>query len=102
MIKRLLLTVPEVMRHISVIVAAQLAALVVNIIMIFIIADFIQDLFNKEGNLLIPIIAIAAAVLLRMISQKIQIMAVYRSSEKVKAYFRDALFRKVYGFGLAH
>lgn len=102
MMKRLLITVPEAMRHISVIVLAQLTALVVNILMIFVIADFVQDLFSGDGNIVLLIVAIAAAIILRMLLQKIQTLAVFKSSEKVKTYFRSSLFKKVYGFGLGY
>lgn len=102
MMKRLLTTVPEAMKYISIIVLAQLAALVVNIVMIFIIADFAQALFLGNGNIVFLISAIIAAVLLRMLSQKIQTLAVFKSSEKVKSYFRSSLFKKVYGFGLGY
>lgn len=102
MMKRLLITVPEAMRHISVIVLAQLTALVVNILMIFVIADFVQDLFSGDGNIVLLIVAIAAAIILRMLLQKIQTLAVFKSSEKVKTYFRSSLFKKVYSFGLGY
>ena len=69
MMKRLLITVPEAMRHISVIVLAQLTALVVNILMIFVIADFVQDLFSGDGNIVLLIVAIAAAIILRLLIQ---------------------------------
>ena len=78
MMKRLLITVPEAMRHISVIVLAQLTALVVNILMIFVIADFVQDLFSGDGYIVLLIVAIAAAIILRMILQKILKLAVFK------------------------
>ncbi len=100
--KRLLTTVPEALRYIGIIVLSQLFALVVNIGMIFIIANYVANLLHGEDQFLPLLLAIGCALLLRMLCQKIQTSAAFYSSKRVKEHFRDALFQKIYGFGLAY
>ncbi len=70
--KRLLQAVSGTRRYIAISVIMQVVALVVNIFMIFVIADFAQALLDANFQLAPVCMAIGAALLLRLICQYLQ------------------------------
>lgn len=100
--KRLLQAVSGTRRYIAISVIMQVVALVVNIFMIFVIADFAQALLDANFQLAPVCMAIGAALLLRLICQYLQTWANYRSSIAVKQRLRIALFDKAYAYGVSY
>ncbi|MDO5713614.1 MAG: ABC transporter ATP-binding protein/permease [Tissierellia bacterium] len=98
--KRLLKTMEEERKYLFSIVFLKILSLLLNILMIFKIAEFIEDLLNYETKLLNFIGLLIVIILFQVYITKIQAKLSYKISKNIKLKLREKLFHKIYSYGL--
>lgn len=102
--KRLIEALGESKRYIAWHVAAQWCALVANIVMMLSIAVLLEGLYlgSGSGALVLPVLLIAAALVVRYLCARLAARMSYLSAREVKRTLRAQLFSKLLRLGASY
>lgn len=100
--ERIFAGLPDTRRWIARTVAVQLAGLVLNILMMFLVVHFLSGVLSGNADLGVFVMLMALFLLLRTWTISCQNQCSHMASQSIKEHYREALFKKAYGMGLSY
>lgn len=93
---------PETRRWIAGTVLVQLAGLVLNILMMFLVVGFLGQLVEGRADVGFFVVSMILLLLLQTMAVSRKSHMSHMASQSIKEHYREALFKKAYSMGLGY